>query len=61
MDRADLSDETIAKVRSDFPGWDIYAIKAEFDAWLADDPDRRPDNYQRAFYGFAKRFAARQS
>ena len=61
LDRADLSDETIAKVRSDFPGWDIYAIKAEFDAWLADDPDRRPDNYQRAFYGFAKRFAARQS
>ena len=61
LDRADLTDDTINKVRADFPGWDIYAMKAEFDAWLADDPDRRPDNYQRAFYGFAKRFIARQA
>jgi hypothetical protein len=38
---------------------DIYALKAEFDTWIADDPDRRPDNYQSAFYGFVRRFEAR--
>jgi plasmid replication initiation protein len=50
-----LSDETISRVRRDFPGWDVYALKAEFDAWLAEGNDRRPDNYQAAFYGFVKR------
>jgi plasmid replication initiation protein len=52
---AHLSDETISRVRRDFPGWDVYALKAEFDAWLAEGNDRRPDNYQAAFYGFVKR------
>ena len=50
-----LSEETISRVRRDFPGWDIYALKAEFDAWLAQDESRRPANYQAAFYGFVKR------
>jgi plasmid replication initiation protein len=50
-----LSEETISRVRRDFPGWDVYALKAEFDAWLAEDDGRRPDNYQIAFYGFVKR------
>ena len=30
-----LTDETLSRVRRDFAGWDVYAIKAEFDAWLA--------------------------
>ncbi|NQX93376.1 MAG: replication initiator protein A [Erythrobacter sp.] len=59
FERSDLTDETIARVRTDFPGWDIYALKADFDAWIADDPGRRPDDYQRAFYGFMRRFHER--
>ena len=51
-----LSDETLERVRRDFPGWDVYALKAEFDAWLADDIGRQPDNYQVAFWGFVRRY-----
>lgn len=58
--RRDLSDTTIARVRKDFPGWDIYALKTEFDAWLADDPARQPKDYQAAFYGFVRRYHGRQ-
>ena len=53
-----LTDETLARVRCDFPIWDVYAIKAEFDAWLADNDERRPDDYQAAFYGFMRRHDA---
>ena len=56
-----LSDETIALVRKKFPGWDVYALKAEFDDWIAEKPDQRePDDYQRAFYGFARKWSERQ-
>jgi plasmid replication initiation protein len=51
-----LTDETINRVRRDFPGWDIYALKADFDAWIADNDKRRPRDYQAAFYGFVKRY-----
>lgn len=54
-----LSDETAAMVRRDFPGWDLYAIKGEFDAWLAEKQGRGPKDYQKAFYGFAKQFHER--
>ncbi|WP_404830697.1 replication initiator protein A [Sediminicoccus rosea] len=54
-----LSDETIAKVRRDFPGWDIYALKGEFDAWTAERPGRAPADYQAAFYGFVKAYHER--
>lgn len=50
----ELTDRTIARVRKAFPGWDIYALKAEFDDWLMDRPERQPDDYQAAFYGFVK-------
>ena len=53
-----LTDETLTKVRRDFPGWDVYAIKAEFDAWLADGSARQPDDYQAAFYGFMRKHNA---
>lgn len=58
--RQDLSDNTIARVRKDFPGWDIYALKAEFDAWIADNPTRQPKDYQAAFYGFVRRYNGRR-
>jgi hypothetical protein len=49
----------IQKIRQDFPGWDVYALQAQFDAWIADDDDRQPDNYASAFYGFVKQYHAR--
>ena len=53
-----LTDETLTRVRRDFPGWDVYAIKAEFDAWLAEDSGRQPEDYQAAFYGFMRKHNA---
>jgi len=50
-----LSEETLARIRADFPGWDIYSLKADFDAWLAAIPGRQPRDYQKAFYGFVRR------
>ena len=29
-----LTELTLSMVRRDFPGWDVYALKAEFDTWL---------------------------
>jgi plasmid replication initiation protein len=53
-----LTDKTMQIARRDFPGWDLYAIKAEFDGWLM-GAAQQPDDYQKAFYGFAKQFHAR--
>jgi plasmid replication initiation protein len=54
-----LSDETLARVRRDFPGWDVYTLKADFDAWLAENSDRQPKDYQEAFYGFMRQHHVR--
>jgi plasmid replication initiation protein len=54
-----LSEQTIGLARRDFPGLDVYAIKGEYDAWLADDSSRMPKDYQRGFYGFARKLHAR--
>lgn len=51
----ELTDLTRQLIRRDFPGWDIYALKADFDAWLLDSGERMPDDYQKAFYGFVKK------
>jgi plasmid replication initiation protein len=53
-----LSDETIAACRKEFAGWDIYALKDEFDRWIEDDPTREPSNYGAAFKGWAARYVA---
>ena len=58
--RRDLDDQTIARIRKDFPGWDIYALKAEYDSWLDAHPDKRPNDYQKAFYGFVRQYHARE-
>ena len=50
----ELTDRNIARIRADFPGWDVYALKAEFDTWLNADTAREPTNYSAAFYGFVK-------
>ena len=55
------TERTIALVRRKFPGWDVYALQAEFDHWIAEKPEkRRPDDYQKAFYGFVKQWDARE-
>lgn len=54
-----LTEQTIHLVKRDFPGWDIYAIKAEFDLWMADAGKQPPDDYQKAFYGFARQWHER--
>ena len=56
-----LSEATIERIRHDFPGWDIYALQAEFDAWLADSSGRSPRDYEAAFYGFVRQHHARNS
>ena len=55
-----LTDRTIALVRRDFPGWDVYALKADFDGWLLDSDAEAPDDYQKAFYGFVRQYNERQ-
>lgn len=49
-----LSEATTEQFRMLCPRLDIYACKADFDAWLADKT--QPKNYQRAFLGFAKKW-----
>ena len=47
-----LSDVTLSLVRHNFPGLDVYALKADFDAWLCNS--QKPKDYQKAFFGFVK-------
>ena len=54
-----LSERTIAQIRSEFPGWDIYALQADFNEWLDEDPTRAPKNYEAAFYGWVRQHHAR--
>jgi plasmid replication initiation protein len=55
-----LSERTIAIVRRDFPGLDVYAIKGDYDAWLAEGDGRRtPTDYQKGFYGFIRQIHTR--
>ena len=54
-----LSDEGLARIRKDFPGWDVYALKSEYDRWLDADAQRAPKSYEAAFYGFVRSHTAR--
>lgn len=49
-----LTEQGIARVRADFSGWDVYALKADFDTWIDQDPTREPHDYEAAFYGFVR-------
>lgn len=50
-----ITPETIAHLRETRPGWNLDALHAEFESWVAGDPERTPANWQRAFIGFVKR------
>jgi len=55
-----LSEQTMALVRRDFPGLDVYALKGDYDAWLTDGDGRRiPTDYQKGFYGFVRQIHTR--
>jgi hypothetical protein len=49
-----LTEGGIARIRADFPGWDVYSLKADFDSWINQDPAREPKDYEAAFYGFVR-------
>lgn len=53
--RGMITDETIAYLREKCPGWDLYALHAEFEAWVNADPARTPASWQKAFIGWVKR------
>lgn len=53
--RGFMTDETIEQLRRECPGWDLYALHAEFERWVGGAPDRTPVDWQRAFVGWVKR------
>ncbi len=54
-----LSERTINQIRSECPGWDIYALQDAFNEWLDKDPTRAPKNYEAAFQGWVRQHHAR--
>ena len=59
--RGFMTDETIERLRRECPGWDLYALHAEFERWVRADQDRTPADWQRAFIGWVKRHHAKHS
>jgi plasmid replication initiation protein len=53
--RGYMTDETIDYLREACPGWDLYAVHADFERWVNADPARSPADWQRAFVGWMKR------
>jgi len=53
--RGYMTEETITHLREKCPGWDLYALHAEFERWVDADPARTPANWQRAFIGWVTR------
>lgn len=57
--RGFVTGETAEYLREACPGWDLYALHAEFERWVDADPERTPANWQRAFIGWVKRHHAK--
>lgn len=55
----EITDETLALLRAECPGWDYQTLHADFRAWIEADPARTPVNYQNAFIGYVRRFHAK--
>lgn len=53
--RGIIADETMSYLREKCPGWDLYALHAEFESWVKADPARTPASWQKAFIGWVKR------
>ena len=54
-----LSERTIEQIRSHFPGWDVYALQDAYNEWLDKNPDKTPNNYEAAFYGWVRQHHTR--
>ncbi len=52
----ELTDATLATLRSECPGWDYQALHQEFRTWIEASPSRTPVSYQNAFIGFVRRY-----
>lgn len=50
-----LEATTIEYLREKCPGWDLYALHAEFTTWVEADPERQPADWQAAFIGWVKK------
>ncbi|MFA5952726.1 MAG: replication initiator protein A [Hyphomicrobium sp.] len=53
-----ISDAMLAKLRSDFPAWDLNHLYGLFDAWIK-GKQSRPANIEKAFYSFVQTHAQR--
>ncbi len=53
--RGFMTDDTIDHLREACPGWDLYALHADFERWVNADSNRSPADWQRAFIGWVKR------
>lgn len=53
--RGFMTDETMALLRCECPGWDLHALHADFERWVSVSPDRTPADWQRAFVGWVRR------
>lgn len=51
-----VTDETMAVLRAECPGWDYQSLHQQFREWIDADADRTPANYQNAFIGFVRRY-----
>lgn len=53
--RGIMTEQTIVHLRETCPGWDLYALHAEFERWVGEDAERTPIDWQKAFIGWVKR------
>lgn len=55
-----LDGDTYEAARQVCPGWDIFAVEAEWRVWMEDGGMEMPANPDRAFIGFARKFYERR-
>lgn len=53
--RGFMTEDTVSLLRAECPGWDLYTLHAEFEAWTKASSDRTPANWQKAFIGWVRR------
>ena len=53
--RGIMTEQTIVHLRETCPGWDLYALHAEFERWVGEDAERTPVDWQKAFIGWVRR------
>lgn len=51
-----LNAETYHDAKTVAPGWDVYALEAEWKTWMADHELEVPQNPDRAFIGFCRKY-----